>query len=102
MERSGAVTACSDARRPECRACPGSSAIGVPAVPCASLRAGDTGLLHDLAPLRDLCPDKDLEVGDRRRVDREEAHLEDLLLDLGLHHEGLDLGMQALDDVLGR
>src|SRR5262245_37665291 len=100
MERSGAVTAGSDARRQRRRARRGSTAIATPAVPCASLRAGDTGLLHDLAPLRDLCPDKDLEVGDRRRVDREQAHLEDLLLDLGLHHEGLDLSMQALDHVL--
>src|SRR6516165_12548393 len=67
---------------------------------CVSLRAGDSGLFHDFAPSRDLCLHEYPQAGDRGRVDREQAHLEGMVLDLGLHHEILNLRMQAFDDVL--
>src|SRR5437016_470957 len=57
----------------------------------ALVRAGDAGLLHDLAPAGDLGADERRQLPRRRTVEGHHADPADLLLDVGQGHDGFEL-----------
>src|SRR5262249_37764553 len=68
----------------------------------ASVRPGNSGLLHNLAPTLDFRPDERLKCLRRLTDDRQHADIGELLFDLRHRHDDLQLGMEHVHDVPGR
>src|SRR5262245_60865529 len=67
-----------------------------------SMRPGNSGLLHDLAPALDLCADEHLQCLRRLTDNGQHADIGELLLDLWHRHDSLQLDMEPAYDVPGR
>src|SRR6266545_7357412 len=66
-----------------------------------SMRPGDAGLPHDLAPALDLGADEGRKLFGRLADDGQHADIAELLRDLRHRHDGFELGMELVHDVLG-